>query len=114
MGSHGNDVLRGHGGRDVLWGDHLSTGQPRRQRDRIYGHAGTDFIHGSHGRNVIYAGKGNDIVSVHYGRGFVDCGPGRDLYHVVRAKRKRWTFRNCEKVDYRSESERGGPLKPLR
>ena len=114
MGHHGNDVLRGLGGRDVIWGDHIGEGQPRRQRDRLYGHAGTDFIYGSHGHNRIYAGKGNDVVSVHFGRGTVDCGPGRDIYHVVRHRRHRYEFRNCEKVDYRSESQRGGPLKPLR
>jgi hypothetical protein len=50
---------------------------------------------------------------VHYGRGLVDCGPGRDIYHVARSRRKRYRFRNCEKVDYRPESVRGEPLKPL-
>ena len=114
MGHHGNDRLRGYGDRDVIWGDHIGDGQPRRQRDRLYGGKGTDFIYGSHGRNAIFAGKGNDVVSVHFGRGFVDCGPGRDIYHVVRHRRHRFEFRNCEKVDYRSESQRGGALNPLR
>ena len=79
----------------------------------IYGGDGTDFIYGSHGHNTIYAGAGNDVISVHYGRGVVDCGPGRDIYHVARSRRKKYRFRNCEKVDYRPESVRGGPLKPL-
>jgi len=114
LGHHGSDVLRGKGGRDVLWGDWDPKNQPKRQRDRIYGGPGTDFIYGSHGRNRIYGGKGNDVISVHFGRGVVDCGPGRDIYHVVRHKRHRWKFRRCEKVEYRSESQRGGPMKPLR
>jgi hypothetical protein len=50
---------------------------------------------------------------VHFGRGFVDCGPGRDIYHVPKSRKHGYRFRNCEKVDYRSEGQRGGGLKPL-
>ena len=113
LGHHGSDVLSGRGRSDVLWGDHDGTGQPASQTDLIYGGAGNDFIYGSHGRNVIQGGRGNDAISVHYGRGFVDCGPGRDIYHVARSRRKGYRFRNCEKVDYRSERRRGGGLRPL-
>ena len=115
LGHHGSDSLYGRGRSDVLWGDWQGgADQPTNQRDRIYGGGGDDFIYGSHGRNVIYGGPGNDAISVHYGRGFVDCGPGRDIYHVAKSRRKGYTFRNCEKVDYRSEAQRGGHgLKPL-
>ncbi len=113
LGGHGSDLLSGRGGSDVLWGDYDPKNQPSSQRDRIYGGDGTDFIYGSHGHNTISAGRGNDVISVHYGRGVVDCGPGRDIYHVARSRRKKYRFRNCEKVDYRPESVRGGPLKPL-
>ncbi len=113
LGHHGSDTLLGRDGSDILWGDWQSSGQPSTQRDVIYGGAGTDFIYGSHGRNTIRAGAGNDVVSVHYGRGSVDCGPGRDIYHVARSRRRGYSFRNCEKVDYRPESVRGAPLKPL-
>lgn len=113
LGHHGSDTLTGRDGSDVLWGDWDPSGQPSTQRDLIYGGNGTDFIYGSHGRNTIYAGVGNDVISVHYGRGLVDCGPGRDIYHVARSRRKGYRFRNCEKVDYRPEAVRGGPLKPL-
>ena len=114
LGHHGSDVLRGRGRSDVLWGDWDGRNQPSAQHDRIWGGSGSDFIYGSHGRNTIYGGTGNDAISVHYGRGLVDCGPGRDIYHVARSRKHRYTFRNCEKVDLRSEAQRGGRgLKPL-
>ena len=114
MGRHRNDILHGGDESDVLWGDATPSGQPWRQRDRIFGGRGDDFIYGSHGRNVIRGGPGNDAISVHYGRGVVDCGAGRDIYHVARSRKRKYRFLNCEKVDYRSESQRGGGLKPLR
>jgi Ca2+-binding RTX toxin-like protein len=114
LGHHHSDRLHGEGGADVLWGDWQGgSDQPTDQRDRIYGGDGDDFIYGSHGRNVIFGGAGNDAISVHYGRGYVDCGPGRDIYHVARSRKRCYEFRNCEKVDYRSEAQRGGGLKPL-
>src|SRR3954451_1412842 len=113
LGHHASDVLRGGASADVLWGDYDPTGQPSGQVDYIFGGAGNDFIYGSHGRNVIYGGAGNDAISVHYGRGIVDCGPGRDIYHVARSRRHLYRFRHCEKVDYRSERQRGGGLRPL-
>ena len=95
-------------------GDSRAGGQPASQRDRIFGGAGRDFIYASHGHNRIYAGSGNDAISAHFGRGLIDCGPGRDIYHVARSRRHRYRVRNCERVDYRSERQRGGGLKPLR
>ena len=113
LGHHGSDVLRGLEDSDVLWGDWDGNGQPTSQHDRMYGGGGTDFIYGSHGRNRIFGGAGNDAISVHYGRGIVDCGPGRDIYHVAKSIKHKYKFRNCEKVDYRSEKQRGGGLRPL-
>ena len=113
LGRHGSDTITGRGGSDVLWGDWDPSGQPSVQHDVIYGGAGNDFIYGSHGHNTIYAGAGNDAISVHYGHGLVDCGPGRDIYHVARSRRHAYRFRHCEKVDYRSERQRGGGLAPL-
>jgi Ca2+-binding RTX toxin-like protein len=114
LGHHGSDTLRGRGGTDVLWGDWDPAGQPGGQTDRIYGGGGTDFIYGSHGRNLVSGGSGNDAISVHYGHGRVDCGPGRDVVHVPRSLRGKYKLRRCEKVDRRSERQRGGGLKPLR
>jgi hypothetical protein len=112
LGHHGSDTLTGREGSDVLWGDWEPGNQPSTQTDTIYGGGGTDFIYGSHGKNVILAGAGNDVISIHYGRGTLDCGPGRDIYHVARTRRSKYKIRNCEKVDYRPESQRGA-LKPL-
>ena len=90
-------------------------GQPGSSATASSAAAASDFIYGSHGRNVIRGGRGNDAISVHYGRGVVNCGPGRDIYHVAKTRRKNYRFRGCEKVDYRSESQRGGRgLRPLR
>jgi hypothetical protein len=115
LGHHGSDRLHGMQSSDVLWGDwEGGADQPTGQTDRIYGGDGNDFIYGSHGRNIVYGGAGNDAISVHFGRGFVDCGPGRDIYHVARTRKRGYRFRNCEKVDYRSEAQRGGGLKPLK
>ncbi|HYH58103.1 MAG TPA: hypothetical protein VD790_02620 [Thermoleophilaceae bacterium] len=113
MGHHGSDDLRTGDGSDILWGDYDPNNQPTTQKDVMWGGNGTDFIYGSHGHNEIYAGNGNDVISVHYGRGVVNCGPGRDIYHVARSRKSKYKFKNCEKVDYRPEGVRGGPLKPL-
>ena len=113
MGHHGSDDLRTGDGSDILWGDYDPSGQPTTQKDIMWGGNGTDFIYGSHGYNEIYAGNGNDVISVHYGRGRVNCGPGRDIYHVARSRRRGYKFKNCEKVDYRPERQRGGGLRPL-
>jgi len=112
LGHHGSDTLYGRDASDVLWGDWNPKGQPTTQTDTIYGGNGTDFIYGSHGTNHIDAGAGNDVISIHYGRGTLDCGAGRDIYHVARTRKKGYKIRNCEKVDYRPESQRGA-LKPL-
>ena len=114
MGWHTSDTLRSGPGSDILWGDFDPNGQPASQVDKIFAGPGKDFIYGSHGRNVIYAGGGNDAISIHYGRGMLDCGPGRDIYHVARSRKKKYRIRNCEKVDYRTESQRGGGLRPLK
>ena len=114
LGWHGSDTLYGLDLADVLWADHVGTGQPTTQWDRIYGGAGNDFIYSSRGRNTIDAGPGNDAIKIRYGRGVLDCGPGRDIYNVPRSRKGRWKIRNCEKVDYRTERERGGGVQPLR
>jgi Ca2+-binding RTX toxin-like protein len=115
LGHHASDYLHGKRGSDVLWGDWQGgADQPTNQVDKIHGGGGRDFIYGSHGRNLIYGGPGNDAISVHFGRGYVNCGAGRDVYHVAKSRRKGYRFSNCEVVDYRSEAQRGGGLRPPR
>jgi len=113
LGHHGSDYIHGKRRSDVLWGDWQGgRDQPTDQRDEIHGGGGRDFIYGSHGRNVIYGGPGNDAISVHFGRGYVNCGAGRDVYHVPFSRRHRYRFKHCERVDYRTEAQRGGGLRP--
>ncbi len=114
LGHHGNDFLSGRGGSDVLWGDWQGPGNLESQRDTILGGDGSDFIYASHGYNKISGGPGNDAISAHYGRGTIDCGPGRDIYHVPKTRKGKYKVKNCEKVDRRSERQRGGGLKPLK
>jgi hypothetical protein len=113
LGWHGSDNLYGEEKSDVLWADHVGTGQPTSQWDRIWGGAGNDFIYSARGRNTIYGEEGNDAIKARYGRGVVDCGPGRDIVHVPKSRKKNWTFKSCEKFEYRSESATGHGLKPL-
>jgi hypothetical protein len=116
LGHHGDDWLYGRGGSDVLWGDWdplQSSDQATHQHDHIYGGGGSDFIYSSHGYSAIYAGAGNDAISIHYGRGILDCGSGRDIWHVAKSRRRYWKVRHCEVLDYRTEAQRGGGLKPL-
>ena len=113
LGWHGSDHLYGGDKADVLWADHVVAGQPTTQWDRIWGDEGDDFIYSARGRNTIYGGPGNDAIKARYGRGVVNCGPGRDIGHVPRSRRNNWTFKNCEKYEFRSEAVTGHGLKPL-
>jgi hypothetical protein len=78
LGSHGNDIVRGGVGSDILWGDQLPTGNNTWQHDTIYGGAGNDHIWG------------------HFGHGTIDCGSGWDVVHVKR--HPTYKLRNCERV----------------
>ena len=113
LGWHGSDTLHGGARADVLWADHVGTGQPRGQHDRLYGGAGGDFLYSARGRNTLSGGSGNDAIKARYGRGVVYCGPGRDIVHLPKSRRKNWTFASCEVFEYRSESRVGRGLKPL-
>jgi len=96
LGHHGDDVIHGGPGADVIWGDWDPVGNGPGQRDRLTGGAGDDWIYSSHGTNTIRAGSGNDVVWAFYGRGTVDCGPGNDTIRIRNSNRYR--FRNCEKT----------------
>lgn len=104
LGGHGNDTISAGPFGDVLWGDYKPTAQTAKQKDRLTGGAGPDFIYPSHGRNVIKAGAGNDVIHGLYGRGTIDCGPGRDAVYLPRPMKK-YTYKHCEyKVHKTGES----------
>ncbi len=113
LGWHGSDTLYGGEKADVLWADHIGTGQPKNQVDVLYGGPGDDFLYSAAGRNTLSGGPGNDAIKARYGRGTVDCGPGRDIVHLPKKRRVNWTFKGCERFEYRSESATGRGLKPL-
>jgi len=100
LGRNGSDVLIGGAGHDVLWGDSSIAHNGSRQRDRLEGGAGNDWLYASHGTNTIKAGPGNDHVIAFYGRGTVDCGPGRDTVRV-RGSVDAYRLKGCEKVTRR-------------
>lgn len=96
LGLHGNDVLSGGPGSDIVWGDHLPANNNGWQHDILNGGAGNDWIYSSHGHNDITGGTGNDHIWGHYGHGTIDCGPGHDTVHVKRHPHYR--LRACEVV----------------
>jgi len=113
LGWHGSDTLTGGTKSDILWADHEGDGQPTGQWDRIYGGEGSDFIYSARGRNTIEGGEHNDAIKARYGRGVINCGPGKDIVWVPKRRRRNWKFKNCERFEYRTESQVGHGLKPL-
>lgn len=111
LGWHGSDTLYGGAGADVIWADHVGTGQPTTQWDHIWGGPGGDFVYSAKGRNTIRSEGGNDAVKIRYGHGFLDCGSGIDTVYVPRSRKSKWTIRNCERYEYRTEAARGHGIK---
>jgi Ca2+-binding RTX toxin-like protein len=106
LGGHGDDVIYGRAGHDVIWTDHKNTGNTTRQRDTVYAGAGNDWVYASHGHNNIHGGAGQDTIRVWFGRGFVDCGAGRhDILYVSKTQDPKVRDRNCEKVSHKSASK---------
>lgn len=96
LGHHRSDWISGRGSRDVIWGDWDPVGNSTRQRDRLSGGAGSDFIYTSHGHNTVHGGTGNDYIWASQGRGTIDCGPGIDTVRV-RKHGSRYRLRSCER-----------------
>ncbi|HEX8085481.1 MAG TPA: calcium-binding protein [Solirubrobacteraceae bacterium] len=107
LGGHGNDTIYAGPFGDVLWGDY-HPGNPSRQRDRLFGGIGNDFIYGSKGRNVIKAGPGDDFVKARYGRGRIDCGEGNDILYTSRRYKKRYRIKRCERQSVNASPGQGG------
>jgi Ca2+-binding RTX toxin-like protein len=96
LGHHGDDTLRGLAGKDILWGDWDPDDNNGRQKDKLYGGGGNDWIYPSHGTNRISGGSGGDKIIAYYGHGTIDCGPGRDFAQV--RMNGAYKLRNCEVV----------------
>jgi hypothetical protein len=96
LGHHGSDRIRGGDGKDVIWGDWNPRNNTTRQRDRLSGEGGADWIYSSHGVNTIRGGGGKDYIWAYYGRGTIDCGSGFDTLRVRLVNGYRHT--NCEKI----------------
>jgi Ca2+-binding RTX toxin-like protein len=101
LGGHGDDVIAGTGGKDVLWGDYKPSGQGTSQHDMLDGGAGNDFIYASHGINDIQGGSGADIIHAHFGRGTIDCGTGHDILFISHKARSGYKVSNCETISYK-------------
>lgn len=96
LGHHGDDVVKGGAGRDVLWGDWNPKGNTTKQRDVLDGGPGDDWLYTSHGRNTVRGGAGKDVVWAYYGRGTIDCGPGFDTLRI--RLDNDYTHKNCERI----------------
>lgn len=113
LGHHGSDRLSGAGGHDILWGDWDPKNNNGRQRDRLSGGSGNDWLYPSHGRSIVRGGPGRDYVWAYYGRGTIDCGPGRDTARV--RLHSPWKVRNCERILHfcaHGSDGKGGCLRP--
>ena len=85
VGTTGNDVLKGLGGIDFLWGgagnDELEGGD---DRDVLDGGPGDDKLYGGDDHDVLYGGTGRDRLNgdggndVLVGQGRLEGGPGND------------------------------------
>ena len=113
LGHHGSDAIDGGDGKDVIWGDWDPKNNSGRQKDRLSGGPGNDFIYPSHGRTTVAAGEGHDYIWAFYGNGTIDCGPGNDRVRV--RLNKAFKLKNCETVghfcQFGSDGE-GGCRKP--
>jgi Ca2+-binding RTX toxin-like protein len=106
LGGHGDDVLSGVGGSDVIWGDHKAADNNGHQHDTVRAGRGADWVYASHGRNTLYGGPGDDTIRVWFGRGFVDCGAGTDdILYVSKTQNKKVKRRNCERVSHKSTKD---------
>lgn len=95
---HASDTIYGGAGHDVLWGDWDPKNNTTKQRDRLYGEAGNDWLYASHGRNTLSGGEGRDFIFAYYGKGTIDCGPGTNDTAKIRLGTGQYTVKNCERI----------------
>jgi RTX calcium-binding nonapeptide repeat (4 copies) len=95
-GRNGSDTLKGGDGRDVLWGDASAKVNGSRQKDKLDGGPGSDWIYTAKGSNSVEGGSGDDHIFVFNGHGTVDCGSGDDV--VTLRSKGHYKLKRCEKV----------------
>ena len=72
-GGEGNDLIRGLGGNDNLWGEEHD--------DRLEGATGNDWLHGGSGEDELYGGEGDDLIHGDDDNDSIWGGSGADLLH---------------------------------
>ena len=101
LGAHGSETIHAGDAGDVIWGDYKPTGQPRSQRDRLFGGNGRDFIYTSWGHNEVHTGGGADIIHAHDGGGDIYCDSPNAIVYMSHSSRKHYVLHNCPTVSYK-------------
>lgn len=98
LSHHASDTVRGGDGDDILWGDWDPKNNTTKQRDRLYGDDGDDWLYASHGHNTLKGGGGKDFLYAYYGRGTLDCGAGKHDTAKIRLGTGQYKVKNCERI----------------
>src|SRR5688572_5191618 len=94
VGTSGNDVLTGGGGKDVicgLEGDDTLSGQSG--KDVLLGGSGNDTLSGANSKDKLFGEDGDDALSGGNGKDALDGGPGTDSCN---GGKKKDTITGCE------------------
>jgi Ca2+-binding RTX toxin-like protein len=94
VGTSGNDVLTGTGGKDVICGldgDDVLNGKGG--KDTLLGGAGNDTLNAGNGKDKLFGEDGDDILSGGNGKDALDGGAGVD---ACTGGKKKDTLTGCE------------------
>ncbi len=101
LGAHGSDTIHAGDAGDVIWGDYKPTGQPRSQRDKLFGGRGRDFIYTSYGVNIVHTGGGPDVVHAHDGSGDIFCDSAATVVYMSHQSHRRYRLHGCRNVSFK-------------
>jgi Ca2+-binding RTX toxin-like protein len=100
---YGVDMVKGHGGDDIIYGDaNRVTGGVEILRgglghdkiygndgnDELYGDQGNDLLKGDNGDDKLYGGSGNDMLEGGSGNDQLKGGTGNDVYTFLRGSQQ--------------------------